>query len=178
MASVRATVLVARPDVARTAQFLVPVVASPIACALVAGEFAVAVLTFLRTFRALSFKTTVSTPLVIHYFTTGQFLRRTARCMSFRAPCHVPLSAHFTIHLISVFLLIRPLIKAVVIVHGAARVVNGYTMLSTECFDSSACAILACFAARPQTALRIFRRRHAAICRALRATAPRSRRAR
>ena len=76
MASVRATVLVARPDVAPTAQFLVHVVATSIACTLAAGEFALAMLTFLGTLRALSFKTTVSTPLVIQYFTTGQFLRR------------------------------------------------------------------------------------------------------
>ena len=72
MASVRATVLVARPDVAPTAQFLVHVVATSIACTLAAGEFAIAVLTFLRTRRALSFKTTVSTPrtLVIVYVCT------------------------------------------------------------------------------------------------------------
>ena len=69
MASVRATVHVARPMVAPIAQFLVHVVFTSIAFTLAAGEFAIAVLTLRRTRRALSFNTAVSTPrtLVIQY---------------------------------------------------------------------------------------------------------------
>ena len=62
MASVRATVHVARPVVAPIAQFLVHVVFTSIAFTLAAGEFAIAVLTLPQTPRAMSFNTTVSTP--------------------------------------------------------------------------------------------------------------------
>ena len=62
MASVRATVHVARPVVAPIAQFLVHVVFTSIAFTLAAGEFAIAVLTLRRTRRAKTFNTTVSTP--------------------------------------------------------------------------------------------------------------------
>ena len=69
MASVRATVHVARPMVAPIAQFLVHVVFTSIAFTLAAGEFAIAVLTLLQTPRAMSFNKSVSTPgtLVIQY---------------------------------------------------------------------------------------------------------------
>ena len=62
MASVRATVHVARPVVAPIAQFLVHVVFTSIAFTLAAGEFAIAVLTLLQTPRAMSFNKSVSTP--------------------------------------------------------------------------------------------------------------------
>ena len=70
MASVRATVHVARPMVAPISQFLVHVVYTSIACALTAGFFAIAVHALPQTPRAMSFEATVSTlgTLVVNYF--------------------------------------------------------------------------------------------------------------
>ena len=85
MASVRATVHVARPMVAPIAQFLVHVVFTSIAFALAAGEFAIAVLTLPRTRRAMTFNTTVLTPgtLVVALF----FITLVAQKLSNKTMC-------------------------------------------------------------------------------------------
>ncbi len=62
MAFVQATVHLARPLIAVLAQFLVIVVWTSVAFALMAGFFASAVLTLPEAPRAMSFEATVSTP--------------------------------------------------------------------------------------------------------------------